>query len=395
MEKGTRALQTNAAAVRNGWIWLFDRNINALFRWEIASGRVEYVLSVRDEEAYQKSLFSDIFFYKNELFLVAFYAKKNVLINLEDMSQKKVDCKRLDNLYHIKTDSSVQWGSKIYMFPKFWGDNIVVWDFEDNLFREIEVDYGTLSKHIQMREDRNTWCGGRIVNGEFWLASRFATKIVRLNEQGDMNVYSVNTADVGFNRMNIWEDKFFLTPCGGRELIKFDIGTRKSKMMFQGDNLFSDQYFEPYGGIAIVDDMLVLLPFKTDQVVMLNLNTKEITKWDIGNVRFHTWVQVQEYIYMLPYLGNEICILNVKTGTITKRECNRPLMYKGKDFYQYWMEEISRLCGTEMIYSETVCNIEQFLESALISESNKNIQNSKRIGMKILETIQSSYNSNR
>lgn len=391
MEKKTRALQTNAAAVRNGWIWLFDRNINALFRWEIASGRFEYMLSVRDEEAYQKSLFSDMFFYENQLFLVAYCAKKNVLINLDDMSQKKVDCKRLDNLYNIKTASSAQCGSKIYMFPKFWGDNIVVWDFVDNSLREIWIDYGLLSNHLHISEDKNTWCGGRIVNGEFWLASLFNTNIVRVKKSGALNIYSVNTVDAGFSRINVWKDNLFLSLQEGTELVQFNIGTQKSKQLLPESDLSSNQCPSPYGALAIVDDMLVLLPLKADQVAMLNLNTKEITKWDIGNARFHTWVQVQEYIYMLPYLGNEICVLNVKTGIITKCECTRPLMYKGKDFYQYWMEDISRLCGTEMIYSETVCSIEQFLESALISEADKSIQNSKSIGMAILEKIQSSY----
>lgn len=395
MEKKVRALQTNAAVMWNGWIWIFDRNINALFRREMASGRIEYVLSVRDEEAYQKSLFSNIFFYKNRLFLVAYCAKKNVLINLEDMSQKKIDCKRLDNQYNIRTASSVQCGSKVYMLPKFWGDNIVVWDFEDELLREIRLDYGLLSRYMRVPEDKNTWYAGMMINGEFWLVSLCSTKIVRVNMYGNLNIYPVNTVNAGFGRMNVWGDKIFLTPYEGTELIQFDIGTQRSKPVFQEGNLFSGHSLNPYGGMAIVGNMMVLLPHKEEQIVLLNLKTREIRKWDAGNTRFFAWVQEREWIYMLPYLGNEICILNVETGKIAKDQCCRPLTHKGKDFYQCWMEEISTMCGTEIIYSETVCSMEQFLEAAIPSDPDPGLQDRKSIGMVILEKIHNNVNHRR
>lgn len=357
MSEFERLIQPGAVAVNGDWMWLFDYNINAMFRMNLLSEKVEYVLSVQGEDAYQRALFTDIFFYGNKVFLVANSAAENVLIDLESMSQRKVHCRRRD--MSTKTATPVQHGSKVYMFPKFLGDNIEVWDFEDESVHEIQVDYSKVGQYIELRE--LMWFGGVMEKEGFWLICGHSAKLVHIDKRGKVDIYPLDTVDKGFCAVSIKGDILYLLPEEGNELVQYDVLCNKSKVILDKINVFPNKCTYSYYRIIVIDEVMILVPGFERQVILINLAFQEKKEWSVKE-RFCAYAMWKDKLFLFPELGKEWYILNLETQKMERYSCSFPSIRGGIPFYQYWMDDISKLAGIKPDYSELVCGVEQFLD---------------------------------
>lgn len=356
MKECERSIQPCAAAINDGWMWVFDYNINALFRMELLSKKIEYVLSVQGEYAYQRALFTDILFYRRKMFLVANSAKENVLVDLDTMSQRKVHCNRQDK--STKTATPIQCGSQVYMFPKYLGDNIEIWDFEDEIVHEIKIDYSKVERYIELRE--LMWFGGVKAEDGFWLACGHSNKLVHIDKGGRLDICALATADKGFCTISIKGHILYLLPGEGSELVQYDIRNNKSKVLFDTADIFPNKYTFSYLRAIVIEDTVILIPGAEKQIVLINLASEEKRKWFVEE-RFCAYAQWKNKLFLFPELGEEWKIINLETQGMDSYRCNFPSICEGVPFYQYWMDDVCRLAGTKPDYSELICDVEQFL----------------------------------
>lgn len=356
MNEFERSIQPSAVAINDEWMWFFDYNINALFRMELSTSKVEYMLSVEGENAYQRALFTDIFFYGNKMFLVANSAAENVLIELDSMSQRKVHCKRRD--MSTKTATPVQFGSKVYMFPKFLGDNIEIWDFKDEIVHEIQVDYSIVGQYIEIRE--LMWFGGVKDESGFWLICGHSTKLVHVDESGRVDVYPLDTVDKGFCAVSIKGHTLYLLPAEGNEVVLYDVLHNKAKIIPDNKNVFPNKCAYSYFQIIVMDEAMILIPGFERQIILFDLAFDEKKEW-LTKERFCAHARWKDKLYLFPEFGTEWYILNIETQKMERYICRFPTICGEIPFYQYWMDDISKLAGIKPDYSELICNIEQFL----------------------------------
>lgn len=356
MKEYERSIQPGAVAINSGWMWIFDYNINAMFRMELSSRKVEYVLSVQDEDAYQRALFTDMFFCDNKVFLVANSAAENVLIDLETMSQRKIHCKRQNK--STKTATPVQYGSKVYMFPKFLGDNIVIWDFTDETVHEIKVDYSKVGQHMELKE--LMWFGGVKEGDSFWLVCGHSAKLVHIDKRGSLDIYPLDTVNKGFCAISIKGHILYLLPEEGNELVQYDIRSNKSKVLFETQNFFPNTNVYPYFRVIFLEEAMLFIPGFEKQIILINLSSEEKKEWLVDE-RFCAYAKWKNKLFLFPELGKEWKVLNLETQEMEVYRCNFPSMCEKKPFYQYWMDDICRQTGKRPDYSELICNMEQFL----------------------------------
>lgn len=371
MKECKRSIQPSAVVINGVWMWFFDYNINAMFRMNLLSKEVEYVLSVQGEDVYQRALFMDMFFYKNKIFLVANSAAENVLVDLESMSQRKVHCKRQN--MSTKTATPVQCGSKVYMFPKFLGDNIEIWDFEEETVQEIPVDYCKVGQYIELRE--LMWFGGVRDEDGFWLICGHSTKLVHIDLRGRLDIYLLNTVNKGFSAVSIKGHNLYLLPEEGNEFVQYDVLNNKSKVIYDKANIFRNNCTFSYFRVIVIDEVMILIPGFEKQIIMVNLVSGEKKEWPVEE-RFCAYAKWKDKLFLFSELGKEWKILNLETQNIERYRCRFPSICEEIPFYKYWMDDVYRLTGNKPNYSELICDIGQFLDD---EAKNMTVDHGKKV----------------
>lgn len=352
------------AGIQNENIWMFHHKINALFCFDKNTGATQYVCSVESEPKYQEALYREIFHYYDKMFLVANSARNNVLVDKKSMIQIEIPCIRKPNIHGVKNASACQEKNKVYLFPKFYGDNIVVFDFDTNSSEEIIIDYNLL-KDKNINSTQSVWANGWKTDDGFYLATLQIPEILFIDKDGKQQFYEFKTRNQGFVDGKLFENKLYLLPYLGSDIVEFDIKTKKSECIDLGKEIFKHNNTDGYVRIMRVKNKLYLIPYTEDKLIIFDMDGKTMKHYDIGENRYLDCKISDDKIYVFPIKGEEMLVIDVETDCISNLKIYMPSNQYGKVFYEYWVHEIPDEGGDAHIYGEEVCGLAQFVDAVV------------------------------
>ncbi|MCI8981296.1 MAG: hypothetical protein HFG78_02675 [Hungatella sp.] len=383
--KGQRCVQGIRATIYDNKIWMFDRWINALFSMDIETGKTEYVLSIENEPKYQEALVSHIVGYNNKLFLNPSSAQSAVLVDLETMKQTKIPLERRENICGVKNSNVVQEDSLIYMFPKLYGDDILIYDIDKGVTEKVSIDYSFLERNNISIEGFSWGCGCRVKDG-YCMSIINTPGIFYLWDSGKWGYYKANTRNVGFGNCIICDNDIILLPYRGKDIMVFHVKDRGFDKLHFSKKIIGKNNV-PYTAIASVKTKLVFFPAEEKNIVIYDLKTQEIILHDIFDSRFYDCKVYGELIYGFPYVGNYIIAINIDTNEIKKINMFFPNQYKGIQFVDYWINQTPYLEQEKCLYTERVLSIQDYMKYILNQDKNLNRRENNNCGLKILNDI--------
>ncbi len=372
--KNRRSIQGIRAAIFNDKIWVFDRWINALFSMEIKTEKTEYILSIEREPKYQQGLISHIIYYDNKMFLNPANAKSGILVDLETMMQTEIPLNRKENSSGVQNSNVVQEDSTIYMFPKWYGEHILIYDFFKNEIKTLQIDYSFVTEN-QIDISGFCWGSGCRTKEGYCLVLAKVPGILYLKDNMEWNYYKADTLNVGFNNCVAYGDDIYLLPYKGKEIIVFHTkGEKYEKIILPKEVTFEGDV--PYAASAIVEDKIVLFPADEKNIIIYDLKTQEIILHYIGDNQFYDCKVYGDEIYGFPYVGSDIIAINISTNKIRKINMLLPNEYKGESFIDYWLFKMPCLEQEQYLYTEKIISKQYFIEK-IINSQISNIERTK------------------
>lgn len=373
-----RTIQTRWAKIQDGYMWMFHKGLNALFCMEMKSGKTRYVLSVEGELREQAALYQEVFYYRKKLFLVACMADNNVQVDLTSMEQTVIPCHRKKNACGIKNANAIQEESKVYIFPRFYGDNIVIYDFETNNTKEVMVDYTDVEKK-GIGIQGTFWGSGWKTKDGFYLAAYQAPELLHIGINGKQKVYRCETKNNGFLSGMLFEEKIYLLPSQGTEVIEFNTVSKKSMRLDLGKEILNSFKYCSYAKILRIKNKIYLLPYMETQIVIFDMDTQRIKTYDISTNKYWSYEVSNEKVYMLPFAGDEMIIIDCATDNITKEKIVLPLKEKNKIFFDYPVCDMLDVSRETRMYGEEICSLEQFAGASMGESSDYSEQMQKEV----------------
>ncbi len=345
-------------------LWIFTKEFNAFFKMNRTTGIIDYVDSIQGELKLGKALYKEMIPYNNKMFLIPSAADKIVAYDIISKSQKFYsDCRR-KNLNGIKNSNVIVENDEIYLYPKFYGDDIVVFHMDTCEVEIIVVDYKLLDGIIE-DQSMTVWGSAVKIGDTHWCPMTQSKHIVSIHDNETLihDVYCNNDGFIcaAYDGNHIW-----LAPIGGRDIVKWD---PESKLSICYRNLPKDCVIRdtvPFDKILYLNQTIWLIPSNASMIIKLDINTGEMSGKDIGAERYLSYKTYNDDIYLFPYAASRHIIkLNTNTEMLEYIDLEYPRKYLGEDFPEYFAHKVPDLYKENHMFTSDFCLIDQFINSVI------------------------------
>ena len=360
-----RYLQGKKFHVYNEKLWIYDSKCNQLCSTDLDLTEAEMHFYIADEELCQPYYFEDIAKYKEKIFFIAGSADYNLQINNETGKQKKILSYRNNSRYGIKNSSIHQENNKIYMFPIFWGDNIVIYDFETEIIEELPIDYMKFRKK-NINSEAPFWGKAYKSEDKIILPLLQENTILVIRDKVE-KIYELDVNSEGFYSCYCIEDNIYILPIGNEDILSFNLATEEtekllSKEMWKSANI-------PFSRIYIKNSTIYLVPAELDTFMIYDMNTKKLYTEYLGKNKYVDYMIYKERMYLAPAVGSACLIIDMEDFSFNQRECEI------KDFHEAlnnWIERMKSVSTKAIMINDDLCGLKMFTNNIkeMVIESN-------------------------
>lgn len=269
LRNGKFLLDFETVAFYDNKIWFTDWNCNELYFYDLNTKNVELFVKLENEETYSDRLFGAMIIRNNYIYLFPFKGKNIYKVNISTRSIITIELIQINGILsaHLYQNQIVMVGCK---FPCFY-------------ILDCETD--ELTSYFQWHN---------MLNG--------------VSETED-NAY--------FRKTILMDTKVYAPFTKGNAVIVFDIIEKTFEVHIVG------KAGNSYSSICFDGENFWISPRKKNNIIMWNKDTGcqmeyKINSVDVGNYGFGDIVLINRKVYLLPYGGKNIVVLDLDTKNIKK-----------------------------------------------------------------------------
>ena len=369
------------ANINDHVIWLFSRDINALFKMDIMTKNVEYIDTIQFEPKFGKSLFKEVIKYNNNLFLVPSASDYIVVYDIINRKQQSYKINRKQNKYGVKNSNVIVEDKNIYMYPQFYGDPIVIMDMVSYKLSTININYDILDKHLDSKEG-TIWGKGVKVDQTYWCPLVCNNYIVKISNT-EIEIIKINSKNIGHLSMVYDGEYFWLSPFKGDKIIKWNHNNDNiSEIEITTDN--GEDILYPR--IICYNEKVFFIPVNSNRIIIVNAITNEKNELIIGKGVYKSSEILDHCIYLFPIADTDNIIkINLINNLSECFKIKYPDTHMNIRFVDYYTHYVSDKIGEEHIYTSDFCDLDSFInivkekefkyKSEIIKSLSNNIEN--------------------
>lgn len=364
--------------------WAFCKGHNGLYKVDLLTKEVSYVLSLPTENFYEKQLYSDIVEYKNWLYMLPINAKDIIAINKDTHDIKVIESTIGEREY--KYVSKMVKDNYLIITPASNTDAVIIVDMDCQSVEEISLmeSYNNEIEKISL-----AYTLADIKDDKIYIPSRVTNKVLICTKK-EMYWKTIEDSGDGLWQCKVDENGLWILPIHGayvyrckhdcEEIVKIDYSE-----VINNVNIFLnfDRFFER---IMDVDTHIWLLPLKAKfflkidknslEYDVINLSAEVIHKClDDGKGYFGKPIYEKGYIYLPSYGNNcfaKIDVVNETMWVETFEVKNEIIAEQHKENVE--KNEFRPMDKAMYLYTE--CSFEYFTQ--IVDKEKKEMQEKRR-----------------
>lgn len=316
-------LQFSDAASDGEYLWTVAENFNAIYKIRKSDFTTEFVCQVPDEDELGVELYaSGVVKCGRKLYLIPGTAKKIAIYHMDDSKYTYLSTEEMQGDHYPKFGVVIQRENYIYLFPQSLPVlYILKIDVQTDTMERIEF-----AMDFDIPRDRNDVSFFGCSAGEdIWFGVAYPGIIGKFN-------YATNS--VSFIELTTTDSYIYqIAEHGGilylltlqNEVIAYDPKNEKEYTVWKDDS----EELEQYSRIIYLENTLWLFPFKSNHIVRLNADKKEMAeyieipdsviawkKWGVYGRKYYGYHAEDNMLYLYPDTTNTLLKISMENGEI-------------------------------------------------------------------------------
>lgn len=248
-------------------------HINALFKQDGSTGKIEFIASVKQEER-ESRLHSHAFLYENQIYFIPDLGRYITKLNLADLSidvivlpESKCCSQKFVDIVYVK--------EALWLIPSAY-DALIRLDLKTDGIEK----YANWPKGVAWTaEKKDLFCGAVCVSDTLCLCPYESDFLVTFDlEKKEMKGWDWDYPIHAFYKIILHKDSIWFLPEGKYPyIIKYSLET-KQIVSIDIQETSTNNGNVLYAAAAIMDDTIILTPYQSNQWIFLDTITKEIKK---------------------------------------------------------------------------------------------------------------------
>lgn len=257
--------------------------------------------------------------------------------------------------------------------PKFYGDNIKVYNFKKKVYSEINIDYSVMENY-NVDKSKFFWTKGYKDKYGYWLCSVNVSGIFHVGMDGKTQIYMADTRNQGFQFLTCLKNSIYLLPRGGKEIMKFQVEEKKFKEILVKEEIYAERDKMLYSSIIVQEEKMYFVPLEAKYLKIYNIKNEKMISYNVGANKYLDFKIYGNKIYLIPYNGRTVILIDLYTDEIAEKE-----VYIPKDCEKYWVNQIEDVNGERYLYSEHIYTQKKFVKTTVEQkvyklETRKNLE---------------------
>lgn len=325
------SLLCDNGVIYNDTFWMTHNLFNGLFKVDLRTGEAEFVTEIYGENWNQESLFRDIYYYNEKLFLIPQTANHIVQYDVITGEQRSIEIE--NKAYYFIHFSTVQrYNNYIVMFPLEKPNPIFTLNMEYFTLQTYDMNYVTINSFIENKTGMIFGNSGVNLKKEFWVPLLQNCGVASFSER-ENKFYLISPELAGIRNLTYSHPYFYLTLNMMSEIIKWNPETGIKERIKVPDSLLGKKN-AAIENIVVENGFIWIIPSEGSYIVKycekersykVILNISEYAKgFEDYNSHMCGLQSDDEYIYLFPYRTNILITINKKDDSFKILEINFP-----------------------------------------------------------------------
>ena len=349
MKDAKMKMSTQASCVDdNGTIWMFSNDCNALFSWK--SGMFTYITSFDDENFFEGSLYNKALSYGDNIFFFPVRAKKIACYSRSRNQVTYVEIPERGKEEYFNVISGNK--NQIWMFPVFKRKYAYVLNMEQKIIKKCTIQWNNMDL-----DENISLIGDAILDKYLYLAVSGTNFILKFNIE-NYECKKIEITEAIF-RTHTCENFLCALNVSGNAVLQFQDG-KLAATMFQTNRKIEDEHrgftdMEYVDFFPVSSKGMLLLPMQSNGVYIdFKGGEKKIITGQSGCQLYDDVLRYQDMIYLMPYEGDEMVILNTNTFDIT-------VVQLAINQEKYWKRMSQEVNKSGVLLDEGFVSLENFM----------------------------------
>ena len=365
-------LLSSCGKIVNDTLWTCYDLRNGLFKVDVKTGRAEFISSIPNVGLQVEMAFSNIIFWKGNLFFIPVYSEYFISYNIKKNEFKTKRCENFKK-GRIKFSTVIQNENKVYLFPLMYPDNVKVLDLDTFEIETMVIDYSNLKSCICNIDAFVFSVYGEAAENAIWVPFYQENCVLKVCDN-IMQVFSLDLNSNGIRSMRYDGTNFWIAPMYGYELICWNerdgILERidcKEKMEAEALDAIED--------IVIFQEDIWLIPKKAKHIAKYNRIDKSLKRISISSKIYKGFENYAEsfcgkeivgnFLYLFQYRTNCMLRIHLLTEEVKEVSIELPIecdeKWRTEQKYDVLNKEINMECPEQFFFKNSTCSIEQFI----------------------------------
>ena len=325
------SLLCDNGVIYNDTFWMTHNLFNGLFKVDLRTGETEFVTEIYGENWNQESLFRNIYYYNEKLFLIPQTANHIVQYDIITGEQRSIEIE--NKAYYFIHFSTVQrYNNYIAMFPLEKPNPIFTLDMESFTLQTYDMDYVVINPYMENKKGMLFGNNGVNLKKEFWVPFLQRCGVVCFGER-ENKFYLISQELTGIRNLTYSHHYFYLTLNMMSEIIKWNPTTGIKEKIKVPDSILGKQN-ATIENIVVENGFIWIIPSDGSYIVKycekernykVILNISEYAKgFEDYNSHMCGLQSDDEHIYLFPYRTNILITINKKDDSFKILEINFP-----------------------------------------------------------------------
>ena len=325
------SLLCDNGVIYNDTFWMTHNLFNGLFKVDLRTGEAEFVTEIYGENWNQESLFRDIYYYNEKLFLIPQTANHIVQYDIITGEQRSIEIE--NKAYYFIHFSAVQrYNNYIVMFPLEKPNPIFTLDMECFTLQTYDMDYVAINPYMENKKGMIFGNSGVNLKKEFWVPFLQNCGVASFSER-ENKFYLISPELAGIRNLTYSHPYFYLTLNMMSEIIKWNPETGIKERIKVPDSLLGKKN-AAIENIVVENGFIWIIPSEGSYIVKycekernykVILNISEYAKgFEDYNSHMCGLQSDDEHIYLFPYRTNILITINKKDDSFKILEINFP-----------------------------------------------------------------------